>query len=210
MVTKWKELGIKIRNARKIKNLTQEELASKIGLKKSVISRYERGNRVPRTVKLKALAEALDLKIEELLEALVEDDVILKWANVNGGPREIAYIPVYQNKIDNDEVNYSLTSLGVAAAAGAKLSEGQYIWVVNVEGVEWVRKGTRLLVRRTDEINKGDLAIFHLCDEWIWVGEVTECKSRLYLKFVFNRIEELLELEKSILVGKVVHTALDL
>lgn len=205
-----KKIGKKIKDAREKKRLTQTELGIKLGLSKSEISRYERGSRIPRTVMLPALAEALDLKLEELLVAITEVADSLRWSRVYGRSREVVYLPMYQNKVDPQEVCYSLMSLGVEAAAGIKLAEGQYIWVANVEGYKWIKEGTRLLIRRTNEIRKGDLVAFLLCDDWIWVGEVTESNGKLQLSFLFNECEELLDLGKARLLGRIIHLALDL
>lgn len=204
------KLGIKIKNAREKKNLTQAELGIKIGLSKSEISRYERGNRVPRTIKLRALAETLDLKLEEMLEAVTEVVDSLRWGRIHGRPREVVYIPMYQNKVDSKEVCYNVISLGLVAAAGVKLSEGHYIWVVNAEGCKWIKYGTRLLVSKTNDICKGDLAAFLICDDWIWVGEVEECNGKLNLSFIFNDEVIFLDMKKACLLGKVIHLALDL
>lgn len=204
------KLGIVIKNARNKKNITQEELGILLNLSKYEISRYERGSRVPKAKKLRALAEALDLKLEELLEAIIEVDDSLRWGRVHGRPREFVYIPMYQNKVGPDEVCYTLESLGRVAAAGVNLSEGQYIWVANVEGCRWIKCGTRLLVNKTSEICKGDLVAFLLCDDWIWVGEVSELNGKLLLSFTFNDEEELLDVEKVRLLGRVIHLALDL
>lgn len=51
------EIGMKIRQLRREKNLTAEELASKIGLTGSAIYSYEKGKAVPPIEKLKELAQ---------------------------------------------------------------------------------------------------------------------------------------------------------
>ncbi|MDF9407743.1 MAG: HTH-type transcriptional repressor RghR [Pelotomaculum sp. PtaB.Bin013] len=203
-------LGTIIRKAREEKKLTQTELGIKIGVSKYEISRYENDSRVPRAKKIRTLAESLGINIEDLLESLIEIDDLIKWGRVYGRPREFVYIPMYQNRINSDDVSYTLESLGAVVAAGANLSKGQYIWVANVEGCRWIKRGTRLLVYKTSKVCKGDLAAFLLCDDWIWVGEVTELNGELHLCFIFNGEEEFLNIERVRLLGKIVHLALDL
>ena len=52
---------------RKEKGMTQEELASKVGVLNTSICNYETGIREPNIDTLKALAKALDCTVDELL-----------------------------------------------------------------------------------------------------------------------------------------------
>lgn len=56
-----------IREIRKQKNMTQAELADKIGVKRTVLGRYENGIITPPLPRLKAIAEELGVSIECLL-----------------------------------------------------------------------------------------------------------------------------------------------
>lgn len=60
-------VGQKIRKARRDKDMTQEELAKKLGTTKATINRYESGviSNIPRS-KIEALAKALDLQPSDL------------------------------------------------------------------------------------------------------------------------------------------------
>lgn len=55
-----KELGNRLKQARKEKGLSQEELANLIGLKVGTLSKYEQGDRTPGIGKLQLIAKALD------------------------------------------------------------------------------------------------------------------------------------------------------
>lgn len=54
-----KELGNRLKQARKEKGLSQEELANLIGLKVGTISKYEQGDRTPGIGKLQLIANTL-------------------------------------------------------------------------------------------------------------------------------------------------------
>ena len=54
-----KELGNRLKQARKEKGLSQEELANLIGLKVGTISKYEQGDRTPGIGKIQLIANAL-------------------------------------------------------------------------------------------------------------------------------------------------------
>jgi XRE family transcriptional regulator, regulator of sulfur utilization len=60
-------LNERIVNARKSKGLTQEQLAEMTNITVRTIQRIESGQTTPRTFTLKALADALDIKFEELI-----------------------------------------------------------------------------------------------------------------------------------------------
>ena len=62
------EVGEIIKNARKAKGLTQEELGNIIGVQKSAIAKYEKGRVVNiKRSTLQKLASALDLKGSDLI-----------------------------------------------------------------------------------------------------------------------------------------------
>ena len=55
-----------IRYYRKLNHLTQEQLAEKVNVDKTMISLYEAGKVMPRSAKIKSLAEALGVEAEAL------------------------------------------------------------------------------------------------------------------------------------------------
>ena len=55
-----KELGNRLKQARKEKGLSQEELANLIGLKVGTVSKYEQGDRTPGIGKLQLIANTLE------------------------------------------------------------------------------------------------------------------------------------------------------
>lgn len=55
-----KKLGNRLKQARKEKGLSQEELANLIGLKVGTVSKYEQGDRTPGIGKLQLIANALE------------------------------------------------------------------------------------------------------------------------------------------------------
>ena len=58
--TERKDLGRKMKQARKIKKLSQQEVADLVGLKVGTISKYEQGNRTPDIGMLIAISKAID------------------------------------------------------------------------------------------------------------------------------------------------------
>lgn len=60
-------LHLKIAEARKIKGLTQEEVADRANITVRTIQRIESGETVPRNFTLKAIAQVLDIPFEDLV-----------------------------------------------------------------------------------------------------------------------------------------------
>jgi len=69
-----RELGQKIKSARKQKGLSQEQLADLVGYKVGTISKYEQGYRVPDIGMVRKIAAALECNLAEL--AGTTDEVI--------------------------------------------------------------------------------------------------------------------------------------
>jgi len=61
-----RELGQKIKTARKQKGLSQEQLADLVGYKVGTISKYEQGYRIPDIGMLRKIAIALECNLAEL------------------------------------------------------------------------------------------------------------------------------------------------
>lgn len=63
-------LGETLKQARKKKGLKIKELAELVGVSHVSIYHYEQDNHVPKLTHLKRLAQALDLKLSELIERI--------------------------------------------------------------------------------------------------------------------------------------------
>ncbi|MCL5982761.1 MAG: helix-turn-helix domain-containing protein [Firmicutes bacterium] len=61
-----KLLGVRLRSLRRLKRLTQKDLAGQLGISVSNLSTIERGDKYPRVEMLKKIARILDVPLEEL------------------------------------------------------------------------------------------------------------------------------------------------
>lgn len=75
-------LGQKIRGVREAKRLDPDDLAERVGLNRSTLSRYESDSIDPPAMKLKAIATALEIRAGYLLGEIPEFEQIT--------PREVA------------------------------------------------------------------------------------------------------------------------
>ena len=69
------ELQNKIKVHRAIKNITQEELASEIGVTRKTINTIENGKFIPSTILAIKLAQFFEIKVEELFFLATFDNV---------------------------------------------------------------------------------------------------------------------------------------
>ena len=68
----WKFNGAQLRSLRERAGYTQMELAERIRVRSSQISRYEKGEFIPRPRKIKAIARVLNIKSDELFTEVEE------------------------------------------------------------------------------------------------------------------------------------------
>lgn len=81
----------KIRQIRKEKEMTQQELAQKIGVKRAVISKYESGSIEPSLTQLQKIADALEVPLANLL---LEDNAVSYVGNIPA-----IDVPIYLKRI---------------------------------------------------------------------------------------------------------------
>ena len=60
-------VGQNIAEIRKLRDITQQELAEKVGVSQSYVARWETGRSQPRPKALEKIADALSVSVEELL-----------------------------------------------------------------------------------------------------------------------------------------------
>lgn len=58
----------RIRDYREDKDLTQEELAKMLGIKREQLSKYERGIQTPSIIIIKKICDVLEIKIDDLFK----------------------------------------------------------------------------------------------------------------------------------------------
>lgn len=88
-----KEFGKYIFSLRKAAGLSQEELAERVGVHLNTISQWENGIYIPKTPKLKKLAEALNITEAELLNGPAKQEfevkIVMGVKNLTGAGIEI-------------------------------------------------------------------------------------------------------------------------
>lgn len=77
------ELNEKIRKYRKEAGLSQEDLASKIYVSRTLITKYESGSAFPTQENLEKIAVALNVKVEDLLSDKEKNEIVEKSFKTN-------------------------------------------------------------------------------------------------------------------------------
>lgn len=72
-------IGKRVRNIRESKGITQKELANKMDVTKSYVSKIESGDQIPKLARLELIAIGLDVTLEELI---FNTSVDSKWKEV--------------------------------------------------------------------------------------------------------------------------------
>ena len=75
------EIGNKIMELRKKNNLSQEELAEKVGVSRQTISKWELGETSPDIKQAKLLSEIFNVSLDELVNNDIKDILIEKTTN---------------------------------------------------------------------------------------------------------------------------------
>lgn len=109
-------LGSNIRNLRKSRNLTQDQLADKIGVKRAMIGSYEEGRAVPKLQALQTMSHYFDVSIDDLINADLQSG---KNISGDGHTRDISGkgLRVLTTLVDRDN-NELITLVPVKASAG--------------------------------------------------------------------------------------------
>ena len=74
----WINLGKKIKEYRKLNNITQQELANKLGISRSTLSYYENGEVEPNIYTLLKLSEIMNCSMDYLFSIEVLDNTDVK------------------------------------------------------------------------------------------------------------------------------------
>lgn len=68
-------LSENLQNLRKIKNMSQEELAEKLNVSRQAVSKWESGNGYPETEKIINICEIFDCSMDELVKGKISGDI---------------------------------------------------------------------------------------------------------------------------------------
>ena len=147
------ELNEKIKQYRKEAGLSQEDLANKIYVSRTLITKYESGSVFPTQDNLEKIAAALNVKVEDLLSDKEKNEIVEKsfktnqrfwmvlsicFASISVILLLLSVIPFYQySSYDYSMVSYPdnptpVHVIGYASIIGTTLRAGNPISVINI------------------------------------------------------------------------------
>ena len=99
------KFGEKLKQYRKEKNLTQDELSAKIGVSSQAVSKWEKGECLPDVYNLKLLGQIFKISVDSLLET-EEDEKIIETYKIRNAVFELVEKPmaIYVGKM-TEEIN---------------------------------------------------------------------------------------------------------
>lgn len=175
------ELNEKIRKYRKEAGLSQEDLASKIYVSRTLITKYESGSAFPTQENLEKIAVALNVKVEDLLSDKEKNEIVEKsfktnqrfwmilgicFTSISVILLLLSVIPFYQySSYDYSVVSYPNNPTpahvtGYASIIGVTLRVGNPISVINIV---LLLLSTILSLLSFLSLNKRPLKIIRLC-----------------------------------------------
>jgi transcriptional regulator with XRE-family HTH domain len=121
-------IGQTVREARKNKGLSQEELGRRIGRSRITVSRYERGESKPSEDALAELADELDLDVESLRDE-IEEGRRAREAETPDYVSHEDHIPRWRNAVLSADVDRDVRTLLMSLGLPEMLDPGW--WVVS-------------------------------------------------------------------------------
>lgn len=118
-------IGNKIKEYRKLKGLTQKELAKAVGMGDTTIANYEKGLRTPKKNTLFKLANAFDISIDDLFPPIESAKSKQNVTKVNFDPRQAILLSNYNKLNDNRKNKLVQTSEKLLAEEQGKVIDIQ-------------------------------------------------------------------------------------
>ncbi len=177
-----KEIGNKISICRQNKNMTQEDLAKRLGVTSQAVSKWERGLSFPDVGILKELCNVLEVSADYLLNVQMTSGTETKRDTLNN---EI---------LDNLKNSLETLELIFGADLVPVFMEGDFKEEIYNLRVRLSKEGIILpVVRVRDDINMKTTEFMVLNYGNILYAE--EVKEKIDLKYIINRMEETIRLK---------------
>ena len=166
-------LGKLIKTLRKEKKMTQEDLASKLGVTISAISKWETGKNSPDISMLHKLSEILNISLEELYSP---EETLLKHSSKNPVTEATAKVAsVLTEDTSEKNADMSRTSNMTSAFSTCKLLKykGVLLIIVVLSVITFIGIMIYLYKNNTDALNICPYS-YRITEDEIW-GTVYEC-----------------------------------
>lgn len=177
------KLGARLKNARRARGYTQEEIAQKLGVSIGTVSGYERDYREPDNDTLKALAKLYGVSVEYLITGASN-----QIARGIEGVGQFVNIPIVAEIPCGEPVFTSDSILGYMPMDKSilpNLSENDYVWLRakgNSMTQSNIHDGSLVLIRLQPEVDSGEIAAVCVDDEDATIKRVIFAGSAIVLQ----------------------------
>jgi|GEM_PF-3768673 len=187
-----------IRDTRIKMNMSQSELAERVGLSRSIICQYEKGQKMPRYSSLLKIAAVLNLDLKILMQEFIEPSKGFGWGRLKGQKNEFVYLPLYRNDLIRDD----LVQEEVIPFLNLSALKGDYFWFRELNEIEGQSRA--LLIQQNDQVDINSHIVFQEANKRILhYGKVIDHSTITYIN-----TGEPIVIENVIVIGKVVQIAL--
>jgi len=207
-----KEIGARIENLIEAKNMSQLDLAKKIGMDKSVLNRIISGDRPARGGELRLLAETLEISVDYLLGRTKFSNIESEFIKIN--TEELVNIPIVGTiKCGGGQIAYEDIS-GFSAYPTTDIRSGKEYIALIVKGDsmigDGINEGDIALIEKETEFVQGKIYAVVLNGEEATLKRVIKADGSIVLQpsnpKYQTRVISGSELEDFIMIGKLVNT----
>jgi len=150
-------LGSRIAEKRRAKNLTQENLAERMGVSAQAVSKWENDASCPDVMSLPKLAEILDTTVDALLSGEKQPDVVYVPEEKRRSADELMIrIRVNSSGGERVRVNVPLSLVRVLVESGSKANIVSGKGMENIDFGEIIRLAERGLLGKIVEVETDD------------------------------------------------------
>ena len=173
--------------ALRLRNMTAAELSRKLDINEGTISQYKKGLYEPKQKRTEAIAKTLNVSVAWLMggDVPIQDVATSGNDKLNPLPQENIFMRPLYNSVaaglgmvaDNSIVTYVPTYIG------NPLEQEQYFWI-NVQGDSMsplIDDGSKILIKKQDSVDSGQIAVVLIDDEDAVVKKVNYGKSWIEL-----------------------------
>lgn len=171
----------RLQEARKAKNLTQQEMANRLGVTKSAYGFYEQGRSTPDVITAKQIASILDVSVDYLLGNSEELNRRHEIRRSNDAIR----IPVLGSvaagiPLEAIEDTSDWEEIPASMAAG-----GETFIALTIHGTSMeprMREGDVVIIRLQDDVDSGDIALVYVNGDDATCKMVNKTEKGIWLK----------------------------
>lgn len=189
------QIGLRLSNCRQDRNMTQEELAGRLGITPQAVSKWERGASLPDISMLSDLARLLDVSADWLLGLRTERDAQAGYPDRDAGAAQLEQRQIEQVQMEMGScLRNCLSPLELAFGQGlvpAFMDNGSFLEQIRHMKVRLAKEGIWTPITRVRDLpSLGEMEFAVLSFRNVLYSEALDTVDERTLKHMFGRLEE--------------------